>query len=126
LARDNAAAAGVTNAEFLPGRIEDIPLPEASVDVVISNCVVNLAVHVIAGLTAVISGAVAALTRKGSPQHIKAGRWFYRAITVVFATATALAVMRWRQDDYLLIIGAVTALATPATSPAWASATPRC
>ncbi|MGH3411008.1 MAG: methyltransferase domain-containing protein, partial [Streptosporangiaceae bacterium] len=42
LARDNAAAAGVTNAEFLPGRIEDIPLPEASVDVVISNCVVNL------------------------------------------------------------------------------------
>ena len=42
LARDNAAAAGVTNAEFLPGRIEDIPLPEASVDVVISNCVLNL------------------------------------------------------------------------------------
>ena len=42
LARDNAAAAGVTNAEFLPGRIEAIPLPEASVDVVISNCVINL------------------------------------------------------------------------------------
>ena len=42
LARDNAVAAGVTNAEFLPGRIEDIPLPEASVDVVISNCVINL------------------------------------------------------------------------------------
>jgi SAM-dependent methyltransferase len=42
LARDNAAAAGVTNAEFLLGRIEDIPLPEASVDVVISNCVINL------------------------------------------------------------------------------------
>ena len=32
---------------------------------------------------------------------------FYRAITVVFATATALAVMRWRQDYYLFIIGAV-------------------
>ena len=42
LARDNAAAAGVANAEFLPGHIEDIPLPEAAVDVVISNCVVNL------------------------------------------------------------------------------------
>jgi hypothetical protein len=66
-----------------------------------------LAVHVIAGLTAVISGAIAALSRKGSPRHIKAGRWFYRAITVVFATATALAVMRWRQDYYLLAIGAV-------------------
>ncbi len=53
-----------------------------------------LAVHVLAGLTAVITGAVAALVRKGSPQHIRAGRWYYRAITVVFATATALAAMR--------------------------------
>jgi len=42
LARDNAATAGVTNAEFLHGRIENIPLPGASVDVVISNCVINL------------------------------------------------------------------------------------
>src|SRR6185437_10984324 len=42
LARDNAATAGVTNAEFLHGRIEDIPLPAATVDVVISNCVINL------------------------------------------------------------------------------------
>ena len=42
LARENAATAGVKNAEFLPGRIEAIPLPEASVDVVISNCVINL------------------------------------------------------------------------------------
>jgi hypothetical protein len=66
-----------------------------------------LAVHVTAGLTAVITGAVAALSRKGSPRHIQAGRWFYRAITVVFATATILAAMRWRQDYYLFIIGAV-------------------
>jgi hypothetical protein len=66
-----------------------------------------LAVHVIAGLTAVASGAAAALARKGSPRHIRAGRWFYRAITVVFATATILAAMRWRQDYYLFIIGAV-------------------
>jgi len=42
LARANAAEAGVVNAEFLAGTIEDIPLPEAHVDVVISNCVVNL------------------------------------------------------------------------------------
>jgi 2-polyprenyl-3-methyl-5-hydroxy-6-metoxy-1,4-benzoquinol methylase len=42
LARDNAAQAGVTNAEFLHGHIEDIPLPGATVDVVISNCVINL------------------------------------------------------------------------------------
>ena len=66
-----------------------------------------LAVHVLAGLTAVATGAVAALVRKGSPRHIRAGRWYYRAITVVFITATALAAMRWRQDYYLFIIGAV-------------------
>jgi hypothetical protein len=66
-----------------------------------------LALHVIAGLTAMITGAIAALVRKGSPRHIRAGRWYYRAITVVFATATALAAMRWQQDYYLFVIGAV-------------------
>ena len=66
-----------------------------------------LAIHVIAGLTALINGAIAALSHKGSSRHIRAGRWFYRAITVVFATAIALAIMRWRQDYYLVIIGAI-------------------
>ncbi len=61
----------------------------------------------LAGLTAVGTGAAAALVRKGSPRHIRAGRWYYRAITVVFVTATVLAAMRWRQDYYLFIIGAV-------------------
>jgi arsenite methyltransferase len=42
LARDNARKAGATNVEFLQGLIEDVPLPDASVDVVISNCVINL------------------------------------------------------------------------------------
>jgi SAM-dependent methyltransferase len=42
LARANAAQAGVTNAQFLHGHIEDIPLPDEHVDVVISNCVINL------------------------------------------------------------------------------------
>jgi SAM-dependent methyltransferase len=42
LARANAAAAGVENVEFVKGYIEEIPLPDASVDVVISNCVINL------------------------------------------------------------------------------------
>jgi hypothetical protein len=65
-----------------------------------------LAVHVLAGLTAVTAGAIAALSRKGSPRHIRAGRWYYWAITVVFATAI-LAALRWRQDYYLFIIGAV-------------------
>ena len=43
LARRNAAEAGATNVEFLKGTIEAIPLPADSIDVVISNCVVNLA-----------------------------------------------------------------------------------
>ena len=42
LARRNAAEAGVANVEFLKGRIESIPLPDHSVDVIISNCVINL------------------------------------------------------------------------------------
>ena len=97
-----------------------------------------LAVHVIAGLTAVVTGAIAAVARKGSGRHIRSGRWFYGAITVIFATATALSVMRWRQDYYLFIIGAVAFTAAtigyehrrrhrpaiPGTLPGWASATP--
>lgn len=51
LARRNAADAGVPNVHFLKGVIEQIPLPADSVDVVISNCVINLAVDKPAVLT---------------------------------------------------------------------------
>jgi arsenite methyltransferase len=51
LARRNAAEAGVRNVHFLRGVIEQIPLPAASVDVVISNCVINLSVDKPAVLT---------------------------------------------------------------------------
>ena len=42
LSSRNAAEAGVENAEFLKGYLEDLPLPDSSIDVVISNCVINL------------------------------------------------------------------------------------
>lgn len=42
LARENQRQAGVTNVEFLKGEIENIPLPDNSIDVIISNCVINL------------------------------------------------------------------------------------
>ena len=42
LARENQRKAGVANAEFLKGEIENLPLPDGSVDVIISNCVINL------------------------------------------------------------------------------------
>jgi SAM-dependent methyltransferase len=51
LARKNAAEAGVTNVHFLKGVIEQIPLPADSVDVVISNCVINLSIDKAAVLT---------------------------------------------------------------------------
>jgi hypothetical protein len=66
-----------------------------------------LAIHVLGGLGAVASGAIAAIARKGGPRHVGAGRWYYRAITVVFVTAAILAAMRWRQDYYLLVLGAI-------------------
>ena len=43
LARQNAQQAGITNVEFLRGRLEDIPLPSESVDVIVSSCVIHLA-----------------------------------------------------------------------------------
>ena len=51
LAQQNAREAGVTNVHFLKGMIEQIPLPADSVDVVISNCVINLSVDKPAVLT---------------------------------------------------------------------------
>jgi SAM-dependent methyltransferase len=51
LAQRNARDAGVANAIFLKGVIEDVPLPAGSVDVVISNCVVNLSTDKAAVLT---------------------------------------------------------------------------
>jgi arsenite methyltransferase len=50
LARENAARAGATNVEFLKGTIEALPLPDASVDVIISNCVINLSTDKAAAL----------------------------------------------------------------------------
>jgi hypothetical protein len=63
--------------------------------------------HVLAGITAVLTTEITALARKGTPRHIRAGRSYYRAITVISTTATILAAMRWRQDSYLFILGVV-------------------
>lgn len=60
-----------------------------------------LAVHVLSGMTTVLTGAItAALTSKGSRLHVRIGRVFYWAITVVFVSGTALAAMRLREDWY--------------------------
>ncbi|MGH3299007.1 MAG: hypothetical protein ACRDP7_45170 [Trebonia sp.] len=72
-----------------------------------------LAVHVLAGMTAVVSGALAATAPKRRGRHTRSGTIYYRAVTVVLATATAMTAMRPARDWYLFLLGALTfALAT--------------
>lgn len=66
-----------------------------------------LAIHVPAGLTAVASGAATAVAGKGGHRHVRLGRVYYAAITVVFVTAAMLAALRWREDYQVFLIGAV-------------------
>jgi hypothetical protein len=66
-----------------------------------------LAVHVLAGLVAAVTGVTAALSRKGGHRHVRAGRWYYGALSTVFGTAVALTAMRPREDYHLAILGLV-------------------
>jgi len=63
-----------------------------------------LAVHVLAGGTAVISGATAALARKRRGRHPRAGRVYLSALGVVFVTAAAMTVLRWPHNLHLFAI----------------------
>jgi hypothetical protein len=67
-----------------------------------------LAVHVLGGLTAVVAGVLAATAPKRRGRHTRAGILYYWAITVVFATATAMTAMRPARDYYLFLLGALT------------------
>lgn len=66
LARANAAKAGVQNVQFLKGVIEELPLPDSAVDVVISNCVINLSTDKAAVLSESqdLSGSAPCQTRR--------------------------------------------------------------
>jgi lysylphosphatidylglycerol synthetase-like protein (DUF2156 family) len=66
-----------------------------------------LAIHVPAGLAAVISGALAATAPKRHGRHTLAGTVYYWAIVIVFATATAMAAIRPARDWYLALLGAL-------------------
>jgi hypothetical protein len=72
---------------------------------------VALAVHIAAGLTAVTCGAIAATAPKRPGRHPRFGRIYYWAIMGVFATALAMAVLRWPHDTHLATIGTVAAAA---------------
>ncbi|MGE5828566.1 MAG: hypothetical protein ACM30G_09430 [Micromonosporaceae bacterium] len=66
-----------------------------------------LAVHIASGLTAVITGALAATAKKRPGRHPKAGRVYLWALGGIFATATVMAAIRWPEDAHLFAIGAV-------------------
>jgi hypothetical protein len=64
-----------------------------------------LAVHVAAGLAAVVAGLLAALAAKRVGRHPRAGRSYLYAVGVVALTAAVLAVLSWPHDVYLLALG---------------------
>jgi hypothetical protein len=66
-----------------------------------------LAVHIAAGLTCVIAGALAATARKRPGRHPKAGTVYVAGLAVLFASATVLAGLRWTRDRHLFFIGVV-------------------
>jgi hypothetical protein len=66
---------------------------------------VLLLVHVPAGLTCVVAGAVAALSRKRRGRHPRLGTVYYWALAMVFVTATGMAALRWTEDRHLFVLG---------------------
>jgi cell division protein FtsW (lipid II flippase) len=89
-----------------PTTIAGIPLP--------SDAPLFLAfvvVHVVAGLTAVIAGAIAMLSQKRPGRHPQAGTVYYWALAGVFITMAALAFFRWSEDYHLFILGLLSFIA---------------
>lgn len=66
-----------------------------------------LALHVPAGMTCVIVGAVAALSRKRLGWHTTFGDLYFWALVVVFVSSTAISVLRWPDDIHLLTMGII-------------------
>ena len=64
-----------------------------------------IALHLAAGLTVVIAGAVAMLSRKQAGRHPFAGTIYYWALAVVFVTMSVLALTRWSEDYHLFVLG---------------------
>jgi hypothetical protein len=69
--------------------------------------VLILAVHVSAGMTCVVTGAVALLSRKQRGRHHSYGGIYHWGLGIVFATATALAGIRWEHSAYLFVLGSI-------------------
>ena len=88
--------------------IAGLPIPSTS-----PVFLTGVAVHVVFGLAAVVSGASAMLSRKGTPRHRRFGLVYFWCLAVVAGTASVLAVVRWAEDRTLF------ALALVALAAAW-------
>jgi hypothetical protein len=64
-----------------------------------------LVCHVFAGMTCVATGAAAALSPKRRGRHPAFGQVYFWGLAVVFVTSTAMALLRWSEDAYLLVLG---------------------
>ena len=83
-----------------PITIAGIPIPSAS-----PVFLAVVAVHIVAGLTAVTTGIVAMLSDKGPGRHPSLGLWYYRSVVLTSITMAVLSVMRWADDYHLFILG---------------------
>ncbi|HLW90331.1 MAG TPA: hypothetical protein VKS78_03400 [Roseiarcus sp.] len=70
-----------------------------------------VAAHIAAGLTAVLAGAIAMLSRKQAGRHPHAGSVYYWSLSIVFVTMAALALSRWAEDYHLFVLGALSFIA---------------
>jgi hypothetical protein len=95
------------------GRVTDVGgIPVPSTDPVFLGIV---GVHILFGVAAVLSGAGAMLSRKGSVRHVRFGQAYVWALTGIFVTMSVLSVLRWREDRHLFVLGAL------AVGTAWAA-----
>ena len=77
-----------------------IPVPSSS-----PVFLTTVAIHVVAGLTCVISGASAMLSAKRSGRHPAAGTVYFWSLVVVFGSMAILSILRWPHDSHLFILG---------------------
>jgi hypothetical protein len=89
-----------------PTAIAGIPLPSDA-----PLFLALIALHIAAGLTAVIAGAIAMLSQKRAGSHPQAGTVYYWCLAILFVTMSALAFSRWSEDYHLFILGLLSLVA---------------
>ncbi|GAA1824893.1 hypothetical protein GCM10009682_51250 [Luedemannella flava] len=87
---------------MLAADIFGLPIPDAG-----PVFAAALTVHVAAGATAVVAGALAATARKRPGRHPATGKVYLVALATIFATAAVMAAIRWREDAYLFAIACI-------------------